>query len=66
MSLHTDPREIIEDLKMGKFDKATAKKKIKDLLAEISSGIYTFEELDLKDEQELTDLIYKARGKALP
>ena len=62
MSLHIDPMVIIEDLKRGKFDTATAEKKIEDLLSEISSGIYTFEDLGLKNEQELLDLIHKAHS----
>ncbi|MDX9913312.1 MAG: hypothetical protein RBS77_01900 [Candidatus Moranbacteria bacterium] len=65
MSLYTDPLAIIESLRMGKFQEDVAKREINDLLSEISSGIYTPQDLGLKNERELRGLRHKCRHKTL-
>lgn len=57
MCLRTDPTLTVWALKSGRFSKECAQKEITDLKSEISSGIYTLEQMGLGSEEELDDLI---------
>jgi hypothetical protein len=57
MSLYANPETMVQMLRQGKMQKVRAEKEVNDLLAEISSGVYTFQDLGLKDERELRDLL---------
>ncbi|MDD3498277.1 MAG: hypothetical protein PHH24_02075 [Candidatus Moranbacteria bacterium] len=53
MSLNEDPEVTLRALKKGLFSPKEAERQVKDLLAEISSGIWSFEQLGLEGEEDL-------------
>ena len=53
MCLHTDPALTVRLLKAGYFFKEQALREIKNLKSEISSGIYTLEQLGLESLDDL-------------
>jgi hypothetical protein len=62
MSLNEDPKLTVKMLQEGNLCIPDAQKKIKDLISEVSSGIYTFEQMGLNDEIDLQELLAKAKG----
>lgn len=62
MSLNIDPYLTIQLLREGKFLPKEAKKEVADLMSEISSGIYSLDDLGLKNMRELRGLRWKSRA----
>lgn len=48
MSLHVDPEITLRMLKSKQFDKKTSRREVNNLIAEVSSGVYTLEQLGIK------------------
>ncbi|HBI17121.1 MAG: hypothetical protein UR60_C0018G0013 [Candidatus Moranbacteria bacterium GW2011_GWF2_34_56] len=60
MSLNTNPLLTVQLLREGRFPQKEAEKEVADLMSEISSGIYSLEDLGLKNMQELEELCQKS------
>jgi hypothetical protein len=56
MSLNVDPHLTVNLIKTGKLSGPEAVKEIKNLLSEVSSGIYTLDQMGLRSEEELEGL----------
>lgn len=65
MSLNTDPHLTIQLLREGKIPPEEAKKEVADLMSEISSGIYSLDDLGLKNMRELQGLRWKSRASKM-
>lgn len=61
MSLHVDPIVTIKLLKKGHFSEEEARLEIQDLTSEISSGIYSLEQLGLQSEEEIRSLLSRCQ-----
>lgn len=61
MSLQVDPELIVNLLKNGYYNKEDAQKQINNLMAEISSGVYTLAQLGLSSMKSLRNLVRKSK-----
>ncbi|MEF3692215.1 MAG: hypothetical protein V3574_04155 [Candidatus Moraniibacteriota bacterium] len=60
MSLHTDPKITINQIKQGKITGVRAITEVNNLIAEFTSGIFTLKQVGLRNFKELERL--KKRG----
>lgn len=56
MSLHVDPKITVSQIKKGEISGTQAIKAKNDLIAEVTSGIYTLKQMGLKNMRELRGL----------
>lgn len=56
MSLTVDPRITVEEIKKGVISGPRAIAQINNLIAEVTSGIYTLKQMGLRNKKELERL----------
>lgn len=61
MSLTVDPKLTVEMLRNGKLNGISAEREVNNLIAEVSSGIYTFDQMGLRNKRELEKLKKKRK-----
>ena len=60
MSLNVDPKITVEQIRKGQLTGDKAKREINNLEAEITSGVYTLEQMGLSSMDELLEMKSKA------